>query len=123
MPPQSDAGGLDVSATHLLPAAPNPINSLCSPMCKVLTVNGIAKLVEYNIRFGDPECQVLMLRMKSDLVEMMLNSIAGTIKSTNLEWDDDHCATVVMASNGYPGKFEKKTIIKNLEELKAKPQP
>ena len=79
--------------------------------------NGIAKLVEYNIRFGDPECQVLMVRMKSDLVEMMLNSIDGTIKSTNLEWDDDHCATVVMASNGYPGKFEKKTIIKNLEEL------
>ena len=79
--------------------------------------NGIAKLVEYNIRFGDPECQVLMVRMKSDLVEMMLNSIDGKIKSTNLEWDDDHCATVVMASNGYPGKFEKKTIIKNLEEL------
>ena len=76
--------------------------------------NGIAKLVEYNIRFGDPECQVLMLRMKSDLVEMMLNSIAGTIKSTNLEWDDDHCATVVMASNGYPGKFEKKHDYKKL---------
>ena len=79
--------------------------------------NGIAKLVEYNIRFGDPECQVLMVRMKSDLVEMMLNSIDGTIKNTSLEWDDDHCATVVMASNGYPGKFEKKTIIKNLEVL------
>jgi len=79
--------------------------------------NGIAKLVEYNIRFGDPECQVLMLRMKSDLVEMMLNSIEGKIKDTNLEWGDDHCATVVMASNGYPGKFEKKTIIKNLDKL------
>ena len=79
--------------------------------------NGIAKLVEYNIRFGDPECQVLMLRMKSDLVEMMLNSIEGKIKDTNLEWGDGHCATVVMTSNGYPGKFEKKTIIKNLDKL------
>ena len=79
--------------------------------------NGTARLIEYNIRFGDPECQVLMVRMKSDLVEMILNSIEGTIKSTNLEWDNDHCATVVIASNGYPGKFEKKTIIKKLEEL------
>ena len=79
--------------------------------------NGIAKLVEYNIRFGDPECQVLMLRMKSDLVEMMLNTIDGKIKDTNLKWEDDHCATVVMASDGYPGKFEKKTVIKNLDKL------
>ena len=79
--------------------------------------NGIAKLVEYNIRFGDPECQVLMVRMKSDLVEMMLNSIDGKIISTNVEWEDDHCATVVMASDGYPGSFEKKTVINNLDKL------
>ena len=79
--------------------------------------NGIAKLVEYNIRFGDPECQVLMLRMKSDIVEMMLNSINENITSTNLEWEEGHCATVVMASKGYPGDFEKKTIINNLDKL------
>ena len=43
---------------------------------------------------------------------MMLNTIDGKIKDTNLKWEDDHCATVVMASDGYPGKFEKKTVIK-----------
>jgi phosphoribosylamine--glycine ligase len=79
--------------------------------------NGNAKLVEYNVRFGDPECQVLMLRIKSDIVEMMLNSIHEKIKETQLDWGNDHCATVVMASKGYPGDFEKKTVIKKLNKL------
>ena len=79
--------------------------------------NGNAKLVEYNVRFGDPECQVLMLRIKSDIVEMMLNSIHEKIKETQLNWENDHCATVVMASKGYPGDFEKKTVINKLNKL------
>ena len=79
--------------------------------------NGNAKLVEYNVRFGDPECQVLMLRIKSDIVEMMLNSIHEKIKETQLDWGNDHCATVVMASKGYPGDFEKKTVINKLNKL------
>ncbi len=79
--------------------------------------NGKAKLVEYNIRFGDPECQVLMLRMKSDIVQLMLNCIDKDLHNFELKWEDDHCATVVMASNGYPGSFEKETIINGIDKL------
>ena len=79
--------------------------------------NGKAKLVEYNIRFGDPECQVLMLRMKSDIVQLMLSCIDKDLQNYELKWEDDHCATVVMASNGYPGSFEKETIINGIDKL------
>ena len=79
--------------------------------------NNHAKLVEYNIRFGDPECQVLMLRMKSDIVELMLECIDGEIKRNTLNWENDYCATVVMASDGYPGQFEKRTEIKGLDKI------
>ena len=79
--------------------------------------NGKAKLVEYNIRFGDPECQVLMLRMKSDIVQLMLSCIDKDLHNFELKWEDDHCATVVMASNGYPGSFEKETVINGIDKL------
>ena len=79
--------------------------------------NGKAKLVEYNIRFGDPECQVLMLRMKSDIVQLMLSCIDKDLQNYELKWEDDHCATVVMASNGYPGLFEKETVINGIDNL------
>ena len=79
--------------------------------------NGKAKLVEYNIRFGDPECQVLMLRMKSDIVQLMLSCIDKDLPNYELKWEDDHCATVVMASNGYPGLFEKETVINGIDNL------
>ena len=79
--------------------------------------NGKAKLVEYNIRFGDPECQVLMLRMKSDIVQLMLRCINKDLHNFELKWEDDHCATVVMASNGYPGSFEKETVINGIDNL------
>ena len=79
--------------------------------------NGKAKLVEYNIRFGDPECQVLMLRMKSDIVQLMLSCIDKDLHDFELKWEDDHCATVVMASNGYPGSFEKETVINGIDNL------
>ena len=78
---------------------------------------GEPKLIEYNIRFGDPECQVLMLRMKSDIVELMLECIDGEIKRNTLNWENDYCATVVMASDGYPGQFEKRTEIKGLDKI------
>ena len=79
--------------------------------------NGKAKLVEYNIRFGDPECQVLMLRMKSDIVQLMLSCIDKDLQNYELKWEDDHCATVVMASNGYPGSFKKETVINGINNL------
>ncbi|MGB3724086.1 MAG: phosphoribosylamine--glycine ligase [Pacificimonas sp.] len=61
------------------------------------------QLIEYNVRFGDPECQVLMMRMKSDLLPALLATADGQLPYFALQWHDDHAMTVVMAANGYPG--------------------
>jgi phosphoribosylamine--glycine ligase len=81
----------------------------------VMIKDNKAKLVEYNVRFGDPECQVLMLRLKSDIVELMLGTINGNINEIKADWANNHAATVVMASIGYPNEYKKGTEIKNLE--------
>jgi phosphoribosylamine--glycine ligase len=81
--------------------------------------NENAKLVEYNIRFGDPECQVLMMSLKSDLIELISRSIDGSINDYECDWYDEDCATVVLASRGYPGEFKKNTEIKGLEKITA----
>ena len=81
----------------------------------VMIKNNYAKLVEYNVRFGDPECQVLMLRLRSDIVELILGTIEGNIHKIHTDWNNNHVATVVMASNGYPGEYKKGTIIRSLD--------
>jgi phosphoribosylamine--glycine ligase len=84
----------------------------------MLTSDG-PKLIEYNARFGDPETQVLMLRMMSDIVPALLASCDGQLKSFNLRWYDDAALTVVMAAKGYPGTYEKNTIIGGLADAAA----
>jgi phosphoribosylamine---glycine ligase len=74
------------------------------------------KLFEYNVRFGDPECQVLMLRMMSDLVPALLASCDGQLKNFDLRWYPDAALTVVMAANGYPGDYAKGTRIEGLDD-------
>jgi phosphoribosylamine--glycine ligase len=81
----------------------------------MLTKDG-PKLIEYNVRFGDPETQVLMLRLKSDLVPALLASRDGVLKSFDLRWSDDAALTVVMAAKGYPGDYAKGSAIDGLEE-------
>jgi phosphoribosylamine--glycine ligase len=81
----------------------------------MLTAQG-PKLFEYNVRFGDPECQVLMLRMMSDIVPAMLASCDGELKHFDLRWFDEPALTVVMAAKGYPGDYAKGTRIEGLEE-------
>ena len=76
----------------------------------MLTRDG-PQLIEYNVRFGDPECQVLMPRLKSDLVELMLAAASGNLLEVEAEWDERTALTVVMASKGYPGGYEKNTAI------------
>jgi phosphoribosylamine--glycine ligase len=73
------------------------------------------KLLEYNTRFGDPECQVLMTRLKSDLLPALMASRDGTLSHVDLRWHDETALTVVMAANGYPGPYEKGSEIRNLE--------
>ncbi|KAG9130634.1 hypothetical protein Leryth_011882 [Lithospermum erythrorhizon] len=77
---------------------------------------GLPKLIEYNVRFGDPECQVLMVRLKSDLAQVLLAACKGDLDGVSLDWSSGSAMVVVMASNGYPGSYKKGTVIKNLEE-------
>jgi phosphoribosylamine--glycine ligase len=74
------------------------------------------KLIEYNVRFGDPETQVLMLRMMSDIVPALLASRDGVLKNFDLRWYPDAALTVVMAAKGYPGDYKKGTVIGGLNE-------
>jgi phosphoribosylamine--glycine ligase len=80
----------------------------------MITTDG-PKLIEYNVRFGDPECQVLMLRLMSDLVPALLASCDGMLKNFDLRWYPDAALTVVMAAKGYPGNYSKGTPIEGLD--------
>jgi len=81
----------------------------------MLTADG-PKLFEYNVRFGDPECQVLMLRMMSDIVPAMLAACDGQLKNFDLRWFAETALTVVMAAKGYPGDYAKGTRIEGLDD-------
>jgi phosphoribosylamine---glycine ligase len=84
----------------------------------MITAEG-PKLIEYNVRFGDPECQVLMLRLMSDLVPALLASRDGVLKSLDLRWYREAALTVVMAARGYPGSYGKGSIIDGLDDAAA----
>ena len=77
------------------------------------------KLIEYNVRFGDPETQVLMLRMMSDIVPALLASRDGVLKNFDLRWYPDAALTVVLAAKGYPGDYRKGTVIDGLDAAAA----
>jgi len=79
------------------------------------------KLYEYNVRFGDPECQVLMLRLKSDLLAALIATADGVLDTFDLRWHEDAALTVVMAAKGYPGDYAKDTEIRGLEAARAVP--
>jgi len=84
----------------------------------ILTKDG-PKLIEYNCRFGDPECQVLMMRLKDDLVTLLLACCDGTLDKMSARWFDDVALTVVMCARGYPGDVLKGTEIRGLEGAAA----
>ena len=79
--------------------------------------DGQPRLVEYNCRFGDPECQVLMMRLGGQALDLMLACAEGRLSDVSANWADDHAMTVVMAANGYPGSYEKGTVINGLDAL------
>lgn len=86
----------------------------------MITASG-PKLIEYNVRFGDPETQVLMMRLKSDLLAALLATADGVLKDFDLRWSEDAALTVVMAAEGYPGTPVKGTEIKGLDAAKLVP--
>ena len=75
------------------------------------------QLIEYNVRFGDPECQVLLMRLKSDLLPALIATADGVLDSFDLRWHDEAALMVVMAARGYPGSYQKGTVIGGLETL------
>ena len=75
------------------------------------------KLIEYNVRFGDPECQVLMMRLESDLVPLLLACARGTLAGESTQWREEFALTVVLAAKGYPGAYEKGSQINGLDGL------
>ncbi|MDJ0614019.1 MAG: phosphoribosylamine--glycine ligase [Rhizobiaceae bacterium] len=85
----------------------------------LMITNKGPELIEYNVRFGDPECQVLMLRLKSDLLELMQAASNGSMLEVEADWHNDPALTVVMASNGYPGSYEKGTPIAGIDKAEA----
>ena len=87
----------------------------------LMLTNEGPKLIEYNVRFGDPECQVIMTRIKSNLFEAIIAATDHTLENFNLRFYDDASMTVVMASEGYPGKYKKNTIIKGIDKVNKIP--
>ena len=84
----------------------------------MLTAGG-PKTLEFNTRFGDPETQPLMMRLKGDLMKAMIATCNGTLDQVDLSWDPRVCCCVVMASGGYPGKYEKGLPIRGIEDAEA----
>lgn len=82
----------------------------------MLTADG-PRLVEFNVRFGDPECQVVLPRLMTDLGGLLLGAVDGVLDRMSLRWYPEHCVSVVLASRGYPGAYERGTEIRGLEAL------
>jgi phosphoribosylamine--glycine ligase len=79
------------------------------------------KVLEYNVRFGDPETQVVIPRLKSDLVPLLLACVGGNLNEVKPEWTDEAAVCVVLASGGYPGKYEKGKSISGLDKAGGAP--
>ena len=79
--------------------------------------NNQPQLIEYNIRFGDPECQVLMMRLENDLLDLILLSMESKLSSIKINWSPESAITIVASNKGYPGKYNKTKEIKNLDKI------
>ena len=80
----------------------------------LMLVKGKIYLIEYNVRFGDPECQPLIFLLKSDLLKILNNCVNKKLYKTKIKWKNEYALSVVMVNKGYPDKFKKNSIIKNL---------
>jgi phosphoribosylamine--glycine ligase len=83
----------------------------------MLTSEGM-KVLEYNVRFGDPEIQAILPLMKTDLVPILDDAVEGRLSTTRCEWTSGSCATIVLASGGYPGDFQIGKEIQGLDAIK-----
>ena len=74
-------------------------------------------LIEYNIRMGDPECQVIMMRLKTDLLKIIDHSTKNQLNNLKIKWDNKNCITIVLCARGYPSTYIKNSELKNLQNL------
>ncbi len=79
--------------------------------------DGVPRLVEYNVRFGDPEAQALMMRLGAQALDLMQAAAEGRLAGARVNWAEDHALTVVMAAGGYPGEYGKGSVIRGLGAL------
>jgi phosphoribosylamine--glycine ligase len=103
-----------VPIVHALKRARRPFRGVL--YAGLMLTNQGPKVLEFNVRFGDPECQAVLFRLKSDLFEALDAVVDGRLDGVTLEWDPRPAVTVVMASEGYPGHYERDRVINNLEE-------
>ncbi len=87
----------------------------------MITAKG-PELIEYNVRFGDPECQPLMMRLQTDLVDLMEAACTGGLAGGDVRWSDDAALTVVLAAKGYPGAYDKGSVIEGIGAAEADPR-
>ncbi len=75
-------------------------------------------LIEYNVRMGDPECQVILPRLKTDILTIIINTINNKLHKTKIIWRKEKCMTIVLCSKGYPGNYKKNKLIKDIDKIK-----
>jgi phosphoribosylamine--glycine ligase len=83
----------------------------------LMITNNVPKVIEFNARFGDPEAQVVLPRLKTDLADIMMAVVNNTLDKISIEWSDEACVGVVMASGGYPGKYQTGFPITGLDDV------
>jgi phosphoribosylamine--glycine ligase len=108
-----------VPAVHALKRARRPFRGLL--YAGLMLTNQGPKVLEFNVRLGDPETQVVLMRLKSDLLDVLEAAADERLDSVTLEWDPRAAVTVVMASEGYPGHYERDRMIQNLEAVERMP--
>ncbi|MGP0068966.1 MAG: phosphoribosylamine--glycine ligase [Isosphaeraceae bacterium] len=108
-----------VPAIHALKRARRPFRGVL--YAGLMLTNQGPKVLEFNVRFGDPETQVILMRLKSDLLDVLEAAADERLDSVSLEWDRRPSVTVVMASEGYPGHYERDRVIQNLEAVERMP--
>jgi len=107
--------GVTEAAVHAMAAEGAPFRGVLYPGL-IVTRDG-PRVIEYNARFGDPETEVLLLRLQSDLLEIMLACAGGTLARADVRWSDDAAVTVMLASGGYPGAYETGKPISGLDDV------
>ena len=87
----------------------------------LMITNEGPKLIEYNVRFGDPECQVILPRLKTDLLSLIVNCCRNKLSESIVEWNKNYALTIVMASEGYPGSYKKNQLITGIDSAEKNP--